>query len=155
MYLKEVVQKTKKGAKRRYLQFVESVRTEKGPRQNILVNLGRIDDKDGRERLEVLTQSLLQISQTIHLLDPKSDLEGLSAKQLGVEMIFRRLFKQIGLEKTLEKVFSDINTDFDVKDALFNLILNRLSNPVSKHGINEWQDDEFQVKKYDLHQYYR
>ena len=155
MYLKEVVQKTKKGTKRRYLQFVESVRTEKGPRQNILVNLGRIDDKDGRERLEVLTQSLLQISQTIHLLDPKSDLEGLSAKQLGVEMIFRRLFKQIGLEKALEKVFSDINTDFDVKDALFNLILNRLSNPVSKHGINEWQDDEFQVKKYDLHQYYR
>ncbi|MEZ4744223.1 MAG: IS1634 family transposase [Bdellovibrionota bacterium] len=155
MYLKEVIQKTKKGPKRRYLQFVESVRTEKGPRQNILVNLGRIDDKEGCQRLEVLTQALLQISQTIHILDPKNDLEGASAKQLGMELIFRRLFQQIGIEKILEKVFLDINTDFDVKDALFNLILNRLSNPVSKHAITDWQEDEFQVNPYDLHQYYR
>ena len=69
MYLKEVVQKTKNKGDRRYLQFVESVRTEKGPRQNILVNLGRIDNKDGRERLEILTQSLVELAHTVHLVD--------------------------------------------------------------------------------------
>ena len=37
MYLKEIIQKTKKGSHRKYAQFVESVRTEKGPRQKVLV----------------------------------------------------------------------------------------------------------------------
>ena len=47
MYLKEIVQKSKIGVQRKYAQFVESVRTEKGPRQKILVNLGRIDSQFG------------------------------------------------------------------------------------------------------------
>jgi transposase len=155
MYLKEVVQKTKKNQKRRYLQFVESVRTEKGPRQNILVNLGRIDDKDGKERLEVLTESLLKLSEQIHVLDIEKDVAGGTAKQLGLEMAFRRLFDQIGMSKTFERVFSDINTDFDVRDALFNMVLNRLGEPASKHGIGEWQTDQYGLKHYSLHQYYR
>lgn len=155
MYLKEVIQKSKKNGKRSYLQFVESVRTEKGPRQKILVNIGRIDDKAGRERLEVLAQSLLKMSETVHLLNFDDEIEGKSSKQLGCELVFRRLFEDIGLNEILAKVFGGVRTDFDVKDALFNLVLNRLSAPTSKHAVTEWQDDEYQINKYDLHQYYR
>ena len=155
MYLKEVIQKSKRKGDRRYLQFVESVRTDRGPRQKILVNIGRVDDKSGRERLDVLTESLLKVSQTIRLLDYESDIEGKSSKQFGCELIFRRLFADIGIHDILAKAFDGIRTDFDVKDALFNLILNRLSAPASKHAVTDWQDDEFQIRQYDLHQYYR
>ena len=61
MYLKEIVQKSKNGVQRKYAQFVESVRTEKGPRQKILVNLGRIDSQSGRKMLELLAISLVEI----------------------------------------------------------------------------------------------
>lgn len=54
MYLKEIIQKTKNGTQRKYAQFVESIRTEKGPRQKTLVNLGRIDNKSGSKMLELL-----------------------------------------------------------------------------------------------------
>lgn len=155
LHLKEVIQKTKNKGDRRYLQFVESVRTEKGPRQNILVNLGRIDNKDGRERLEILTQSLVELAQTVHLVDFDRDIEGKLSKQLGCELIVRRLFTEIGLESILQKTFTSVNTDFDVKDAVFNLVLNRLSAPSSKQGVVDWQESEHQVKLFDIHHYYR
>jgi len=131
------------------------VRTSEGPRQKILLNMGRIDNKTGKERLEVLTSSLLKLSQTVHLLDLEKDIETNSAKQFGMELVFRRLFEQIGIDKILEKVFIDARTDFDIKDVLFNLVLNRLSQPTSKAAISEWQQNEYQVRSYDLHQYYR
>jgi len=150
-----VVQKNKLRASRRYLQFVEAVRTPEGPRQKILLNMGRIDNKTGRQRLEVLTNSLLDLSETIHLLNIDKDVEGKSSKQLGMELVFRRLFNEIGIERILARVFSGTKTDFDVKDALFNLVLNRLSAPASKAAVSEWQEDEYQVNHHDLHQYYR
>ena len=88
------------------MQFVEAVRTPEGPRQKILVNVGRIDDKTGRERLEILTSSLLALSETIHLLDFETDIEGSSSKQFGVELVFRRLFETIGIDAILAKVFA-------------------------------------------------
>lgn len=155
MYLKEVIQKSKRKDDRRYLQFVEFVRTDRGPRHKILVNIGRVDDKSGRERLDVLTELLLKVSQTIRLLDCESDIEGKSSKQCRCELIFRRLFEDIGIHDILAKAFDGIRTDFDVNDALFKLFLNRLSAPASKHVVTDWQHDEYQVKRYDLHQYDR
>jgi transposase len=155
MYLKEVVHQSKNRGSRHYLQFVESVRTVDGPRQNILVNVGRIDNKTGRQRLEVLTSSLLKLSETIHLIDVEKDIEGKSSKQLGMELIFRRLFEQIGIKQILDKVFCGVRADFDVKDALFNLVLNRLSCPTSKAAVNDWQQDEYKINHYDPQHYYR
>ncbi len=155
MYLKSVVHKTKTRGSRHYLQFVEAVRTPEGPRQKILVNVGRIDDKTGKERLEILTSSLLALSETIHLLDLENDIEGKNSKQFGVELVFRRLFEKIGIDEILAKVFAKTKTDFEVKDALFNLVLNRLSNPASKAAVTDWQEDEYKINRYDLHQYYR
>ena len=122
MYLKSVVHKTKTRGSRHYLQFVEAVRTPEGPRQKILVNVGRIDDKTGRERLEVLTGSLLALSETIHLLDLDNDIEGRSSKQFGMELVFRRLFETIGIDEILAKVFAKTKTDFEIK-------VNRLRSP--------------------------
>ncbi len=44
MYIKSVVKRNKKSKKRyRYLHLVESIRTKKGPRQRLILNLGSID----------------------------------------------------------------------------------------------------------------
>lgn len=155
MYLKEVIQKTKKGGSRKYLQFVESVRTDKGPRQNILVNIGRVDDKSGQERVKLLTDALLELSNTIHILDVERDVQAKSSKHLGMGLVFRRLFDCIGIDDVFAKVFSDVKTDFDVKSSIFNLVLNRLENPCAKSAMEDWQEDQYGIKGFDTHQYYR
>ena len=40
-------------------------------------------------------------------------------------------------------------------DALFNLIVNRLSSPASKNAVGEWQENQHGISEYETHQYYR
>ena len=155
MYLKEIIQKTKNGAQRKYAQFVESIRTEKGPRQKVLVNLGRIDNQSGSKMLELLAVSLVEIIERLHLLDLTKDIEGKESKEIGCGLVFKKLDEQIGIKKILQKSFKNIKTEFDVTDVLFNLILNRLSSPSSKNAMSEWQEDQYDINEYDTHQYYR
>ena len=142
MYLKEIIQKTKNGTQRKYAQFVQSIRTEKGPRQKVLVNLGRIDTQSGSHMLELLAVSLIEIIERLHLLDLTKDIEGKDSKEIGCKLIFKKLDEQIGLKNILQKSFKNIRTEFDVTDALFNLIVNRLSSPASKNAVSEWQEDQ-------------
>ena len=80
MYLKEIIQKTKNGSQRKYAQFVESVRTEKGSRQKVLVNLGRIDNQSGSKMLELLVILLVEILDRLHILNIAKDIEGKESK---------------------------------------------------------------------------
>jgi transposase len=60
----------------------------------------------------------------------------------------------------LGRIISDetkeIETEIEVADAIFNIALNRLTNPTSKMKLeNEWQDGYYDLTHYQLHQYYR
>ena len=105
MYLKEIIQKTKNGTQRKYAQFVQSIRTEKGPRQKVLVNLGRIDTQSGSHMLELLAVSLIEIIERLHLLDLTKDIEGKDSKEIGYNLIFKKIDEQISLKKILQKSF--------------------------------------------------
>ena len=156
MYLKKVVQKNWGGSSRTYLQFVESVRTENGPRQNILANLGRIDNKEGKEKLEILASSIIKIAETLELLDFEKDIKAEWAKEMGPNLIFRRLFEKLNIDKIIDQTITEeTRTEFDVKDSLFNLMLNRLTEPCSKHNMTNWQKEQYGVEEHNLQHYYR
>ena len=55
----------------------------------------------------------------------------------------------------LSKHLKEINTNFDIVEALFNLILNRLTEPVSKRQMTLWEQNVEGSTEFDLHQYYR
>ena len=107
----KIIQKTKDGSKRRYAQFVESIRTEKGPRQKILVNIGRIDTKSGSKMIELLAVSLIEIIDRLHILNITKDVEGKESKEMGCSLVFKKLDEQIGIKKLLKKAFKDITQD--------------------------------------------
>ena len=93
MYLKEIIQKTKNGSQRKYAQFVEAVRTEKGPRQKILVNLGRIDTQSGNKMIELLAVALVEIIDRLHILDLAKDIAGKESKEIGCGLVFKKLVR--------------------------------------------------------------
>lgn len=47
------------------------------------------------------------------------------------------------------------SAEYDVKDAVLNLVMNRLTEPCSKNQATEWQQEHHDVEEYSLHQYYR
>ena len=131
------------------------MRTAKGPRQKVLVNLGRIDTQTGNKMLKLLAISLVEIIDRLPILNVAKDVEGKESKEMGCSLVFKKLDQQLGIRKLLQKSFGDLKTDFNVEDALFNLILNRLSAPSSKNATGEWQQNQYDINEYDTHQYYR
>ena len=105
--------------------------------------------------LELLAISLVEIIDRLHILNVAKDIEGKESKEMGCSLVFKKLDQQLGIKKILEKSFKNIKTDFSVEDALFNLILNRLSSPSSKNATTEWQQNQYDINEYDTHQYYR
>jgi len=155
MYLKEVSQKNKDGTLRTYLQLVESRRVNGKPRQVLLVNLGRVDGDDGKEKIDKLTEALVEASTRLALLDAGRDLQADWSKEYGPVLIFKRLWEELGFEKVLGAEFSDVQTQFDLREAVFNMVLNRLTEPSSKRQMNLWEEDVYSVQSFSLQHYYR
>jgi transposase len=154
MYLKEIVQKNKNGGIRKYLHVVESVRINGKPRQRLLANLGRCD-QGAHNRLEKMAEVLVSASEKLSLLNIEKDLFNEGSPSWGPNLIFKRLWEELGLEEVFKDNFSDNNCEFNITESLYNLVLNRLTAPSSKRHMESWQEDVHGLENFDLHQYYR
>jgi transposase len=156
MYLKTLTQKNKSnGHVRKYLQIVESRRVNGSPRQKVLLSLGRIDTPEGRKLLESLAEAFVQASERHSLLDLREDLKAHSSRELGTTLVFRRIWEDLGLAELLSSEMSEVETEFDLPEAVFNMVLNRLSDPSSKRQLETWQKSVEGIESFGLHQYYR
>jgi len=135
--------------------LAESIRVNGKPRNRVLCSLGRADDEATQIKIQKMAESLIEASEKHQLFNLVDSLKAESSKEYGPYLVFQRLFKETGLKDILSSAFSDLNTEFDVLEALFNLILNRLTEPVSKRQMTLWEQDIEGATEFDLHQYYR
>ena len=155
MFLKKKVLYNKDGSQRKYLQVVESRRVNGMPRQIIIATLGRLDTQDGIKNIEKVTELLVERSSIFKLLDEDKDLKADWSHEYGMKLICKKLWDELGFDEVLFKEMESLNTEFDIKEATFNMVLNRLSEPSSKRGLLLWQEEQHEISHFDLHQYYR
>jgi transposase len=156
MYLKTLTQKNKSdGRVRKYLQIVESRRVNGSPRQKVLLSLGRVDTPEGKKLLENLAEAFIQASERHNLLDLREDIKAHSTREFGIPLVFRRIWEDLGLAELLGSEMSEVETEFDLPEAVFNMVLNRLSAPSSKRQLEIWQKSVEGIESFGLHQYYR
>jgi transposase len=156
MYLKVLTQKNKKdGHIRKYLQIVESKRIKGKPRQKVLATLGRFDTEQGEKNLEKLAKAFVDASARLKLVNLADDLKALYCKEYGTLLVFKRIWQELGLGKVLARELRGIETEFDVSEAVFNMVLNRLSAPSSKRQLTLWEQNIEGIESFELHQYYR
>ena len=155
MFIRKSTAKNKDGSKRVYFQLAESIRVNGQPRNRVICSIGRAGDPKTEKKMEKLAKSLIQNTEKYELFDLVDNLKAENSKEYGPFLVFKRLFKELGMEDLLSKHLKDLNTDFDVIEALFNLILNRLTEPVSKRQMTLWEQDVQGTCEFDLHQYYR
>jgi len=82
---------------------------------------------------------------------------GDSAKEWGIELIFRHLWNKFGLDYTLADCFSQTYTCDVLKEAAYAMVLNRISDPLSKRGVNQWIKEVYRPSfdQLELHHFYR
>jgi len=156
MFFKKKRVKNKDGTERVYLQWVESRRVKGKPRQIVVANLGRIDTDVGRRNVEKMTGGLIAESEVYSLLNEVKDIETKKGKSYGSFLVFKRLWEEMRFEEVFEEELKNIGARFNAKEAIFNMVLNRLSHPRSKRRLLTWQKKlVYGVQSFDLHQYYR
>lgn len=153
MYLK--YKRYKEHPDRIYLQLVESIREGSYVRKKTVLSFGRVDNGDAIERVNVFLKALLPVGSDITNLDPHNDIIPMATKQYGPLLVFKKLWKKLELDDVLKDSFDSIGTLFDLEQAVFNLVLNRLVAPSSKRRMSLFQESVYGISKFDSHHYYR
>ena len=131
----------KKSGKYQYLQIVENRKVSGKVKQRVVATLGRLDELQGKGRVETLTRSLSRFSEkALLILSGKSDASA-SAKKIGPALIFERLWKQLAIEKVIGDVLRGRKFEFDVERAIFLTVLHRLFVSGSDRSCEKWRDD--------------
>lgn len=140
MYARTKTFTNKDGSTRTYIQIVESVRENGKVRQKVALNLGRIEDLQ-KGNIDRLIESLAKFSKKKWIQAEADKLLVNSSKEWGLELIFSHLWDKLGLDNILKRHFSKAHTSYELSEAVYAMVLNRISDPLSKRGVGEWIDD--------------
>jgi transposase len=136
MYTRVSRQKDK-GKTYEYLQLCEAYRNRQGqPRTRVLMNFGRLDHLD-RSKIDAAVEALLAYS-TNPKITRASDLEHTSARDYGDMLALVHLWARLRLTDSISGHLRDKKVCFDVAELIKVMVLNRLSDPLSKLGVMRW-----------------
>lgn len=155
MFIRRTVAKNKDGTRREYFQLAESVRINGKPRNRVILTLGRVGDSETEAKMKNMAETLMKTCEQFKLVNLAEDLKADFSKEYGPYLVFKRLFSDLGIEGILRSTFKNIGADFDVTETLFNMMLNRISDPLSKRQMTLWESNIEGIESFDLHQYYR
>lgn len=156
MYARTKTFTNKDGSQRTYLYIVEGVRENGKIRQKIVANLGRIEDVQGGE-LDKLISSLTRFSKRKWVQAEAAKIMVESAREWGTELIFRTIWERLDLHQTLERLLAKTEISAPLTEAVYAMVLNRISDPLSKRAVNEWVSEIYRPSfgALELHHFYR
>jgi hypothetical protein len=147
----------KKSGRYQYLQIVENRRKGSKVTQRVIGTVGRLDQLHAKGNVETLIRSLARYSEkTLLVLSGKSDVLAHS-KKIGPSLIFERLWKELGIGKSVRYLLKDRKFEFDVERAIFLTVLHRLFVSGSDRACGKWRRDYKieGVQDLSLHHMYR
>jgi len=141
----------------RYVQLVESYRDNGTPKQRVILNLGRKEDFDGSQADEIAS-ALKKHTSHLAVIDPEEDCHHKWAKNYGDVFVMQRIWKELKLDELLNKLLKEREYEFDVKNAIQAMVLNRIIDAKSKLSTYEWLQEEVywpHISELELHHLYR
>lgn len=150
MFVRSVKITSSSGAVHEYVRIVAAVREDGKAKQKVVANLGR---RDTLEAVLPLLNRFLQGDdsdrQLAEQLAEQGAVEAVDASTWGPMLVARALWQELGLWKILDGVgkrprpiAEDDPHDDWVSRALV-LVVNRLSQPASEHGMAGWLETDF------------
>ncbi|OPY58471.1 MAG: Transposase DDE domain protein [Pelotomaculum sp. PtaU1.Bin035] len=138
------------------IQIVESVRENGKVRQKVLLNMGRIEDMQAGN-IDSLIASLTKFSKKKWIQAEAEKFLVHNAKEWGLELIFRHLWDQLHLDSILKDSFTRAYTCKQLSEAIYAMVLNRISDPLSKRGVSRWIEEVYRpvFSELEQHHFYR
>lgn len=159
-----------------YLSVVHAI-TEDSPlgkrsKPIVMANLGNetlVSEKHARQLMRSLGKYIEErwggvptpeeVKQTARELKPmERTLRMLSSRELGMRLLLEAAWKDLGVGKALSQFAAGRRIEFDFERVMFAMVLNRLSDPKSKHACNTWSKERAylpEAKDWDVQHFYR
>jgi hypothetical protein len=127
----------------RYLQIVENHREGKRTVQRVLATLGRADELAQSGGVDVLLKSLGRFATQVRVIQGYEEgrLEAGALRHLGPDLVFGRLWKELGLDTALNRLLRDRGFEFPVERAVYLAVLHRLFESGSDRAGDRWRRD--------------
>jgi transposase len=146
MFLRKTQRKNTDGSIVEYYQLAHNVRDEKTGHAiaRIIHNFGRADELD-TEELRRLVRSIARVTDQ-EVKEPGTDgapavkdpfppgVEVVTTRPFGMANVAQALWDRIGIGSALRKMALDDGLSERYERALFTMVVNRLVEPLSKHG---------------------
>jgi len=134
--------RTKKRGQHTYLMVVENTREAGQVRQRVLQNLGRLDVLQATGKLDALWHSLGRFASGLDALGAHERGESITTRtaRIGPELIFGRLWRDLGIDRVLEELLSGRKYEFAIERAVFLTVLHRLFDPGSDRAAEKWKN---------------
>lgn len=146
MFLRVVRAAGGKGVKHEYVRVVEAFRDQGKTRHRTVLNLGRKDMLAAHLDLSKLRR-LLHGGEVPPVADGgvrADDVQALAAWDWGPMLVARQLWRELGLEITLDRLSRRGRGQRGVlSDRALVLVANRLTAPGSEHGLARWLETDF------------
>ena len=145
MYIRRVSRKNKNETTTAYLQLAHNEWDPKAKyaKAKVIYSFGREDEVD-RAVLERLVQSIARYLtpeaalQAQNSIGETAEFLFQSSKRLGGSWMLHQIWKKVGLDAILEKLFSDRNHQASIERLIFSMVANRALNPSSKLAMEDW-----------------
>ena len=143
----------------RYLQIVKNHREGAKVRQRTLMTVGRLDALQASGQLDALMRSGVRFCKKLAVIDAgeKARKEGVQTIRIGPDLLFSRLWEDIGVGQELRGLLKRRRYEFDVERAIYLTVLHRLFTSGSDRAAEKWRRD-YRIpgtEEIDLHQLYR
>ena len=146
--------RNKDGSVRRYLYLVATRRIKGRIKQIIMANFGRVEDAN--KILPDIAAKISKYTNKLKLIDITKDMKSDWVKEYGPVIIFKRIWDRLGLDKFFDKYLGKRKIEFDIKERIYSMVLNRIMEPMSELGTNRWAKSLYGLNEItDMHQWYR
>jgi transposase len=123
---------------REYLRILETYYDDEGRhKQRVVANLGRLDKVAGK--LDQLAAAIARYADK--RLVAAADVRSLAALPWGPVLLARHLWEALGLGSIIRSRCRSHRRGFDVAEAAFVLVANRLIHPGSEHALARWLEN--------------
>ena len=126
-----------------YLQIVRSQREGGRVRQQVMSTLGRLDVLQATGQMDRLIRSGLRYCETIRVLDAHAagQTEAVAIRSIGPDLVFSRLWNELGLPDILKDLLKGRRFEFDVERAVYLTVLHRLFASGSDRAAERWREE--------------
>ena len=146
MYVRKVQVKNKNGSVSRYVQLAHNFRDPVSgkSRAKVLYSFGREEDVDQGtlRRLVSSIERFLSPEESLKLQAdrsaPEAALTFKDSRPLGGAWVLQSLWKEIGIDKVIQKQLRERSFEMPVERAIFSMVANRALDPGSKRAVEDW-----------------